>query len=1222
MRDSKQTDFFCSPISLPAGIILVFLPVLTLFSDKLWARPTLTEKQAEKLVDSQTVLDDFEAGKSAARVIVKLVEPPEVLAATDWESKVSLRALQSRILNRQREILTGLSDSEFKLKHRFENQAGFAGSVTLGGLYKLLDNPLVESIEPDRLLKLHLAQGIPLINASVYRSTYNGQRVSIAICDTGIDYNHSKLGGGGFPNSKVIGGYDFGDNDTNPIYGSEAHGTCTAGIAAGNTGTVGDYIGGVAYNAKIYALKVEDSAGNIYESYVINAWNWCVTHKNDDPCNPILVISNSFGGGRYSNLCDSSVPSLRDAANNAVAAGITILVSSGNDGYCDSIAEPACLSSVISVGAVYDNYLGNIGFCVDSAACAGQSHPACTPDKACFNDSAPDIVTCYSNTASFLNILAPSHDAYTTDISGSGGYSTGDYYTEFGGTSASCPYAAGAVACLQSAAKVLKGRYLTPSEVKTALVSTGDNITDGKPDVAITKPKVNLGQAIDSLAPPPNAPSNFAHIANTANSITWSWMDNSNDEDGFHGHDSSHTVKWTADANATQYEEMGLSANTQYTRHVHSFKGVVDSNASNAVLAYTSIESLTGVEFSAVTTASIQVRSAVTPSNLTAGSSGLIIRNTTDSNSSGWKPNNNYWTSGSLQPNTEYQFTAQSRNGNGDETAQSSPMSKWTLPAAPSVSSDLPTGNPSSPVGTIFTFTNDAGFGVGGVDHYHYVWDQNETAVLTGSEPNWAAGTLQLAGDAVGRWYLHLLSHSGDDSTGGSITLGSYNILDAPVLSPEPAVTAGTTNVVYWSQIPQAEEYYAECANDVNFTAIFANSGWIIDANYEFTGLQQGQTYWFRTKTGAQPQIETWLQTTQADFAADQCNDVSTTFRPDNVVLAKNTSGPLTDTIGNSTSYTSLSQRLRGNFFRCDSYCILTQIEQYFKITSSQTLQFVVYESATQSGTYNRIHLNEITSGTGTKWYSSGPITVNLVAGKYYCISAAWRGSNTRFYYISSGSQSVSWGPVISSSDTEWCPAPASLSYFTKAPIYYQRLASISYTDYVGQGNIVSTKIDLPSNEDWQTVNFTADANENTDLTVDVLDGQSGGIILTDVNSGEDISGIDVMSIKLRANLSTADANITPVLHDWSATYTDYDRMCESMWSAPEFSRQCSFIAGDFEPDCDVDMKDLKVLADAWLSSPGSGNWNPSADISNPPDNVINFSDFVVFAQNWLLGTN
>ncbi|MBC8417309.1 MAG: S8 family serine peptidase, partial [Desulfobacterales bacterium] len=99
------------------------------------------------------------------------------------------------------------------------------------------------------------------MNASTTRSTYNGSGLAIAICDTGIDYTHSKLGNGGFPNSKVIGGYDFGDNDSNPM-DLEGHGTACAGIAAGDLGTVGDYIGGVAYGAKLYALKISVSLGD------------------------------------------------------------------------------------------------------------------------------------------------------------------------------------------------------------------------------------------------------------------------------------------------------------------------------------------------------------------------------------------------------------------------------------------------------------------------------------------------------------------------------------------------------------------------------------------------------------------------------------------------------------------------------------------------------------------------------------------------------------------------------------------------------------------------------------------------------------------------------------------------------------------------------------------------------------------------------------------------
>ena len=390
------------------------------------------------------------------------------------------------------------------LRHRLNNQATLSAYVTVAGLETLSEHPMVESIEPVFLLEPHLLQGISLMNASDARMTYSGQGVAVAICDTGIDYTHPAMGGGGFPNTKVIGGYDFGDNDEDPIPISQAHGTCCAGIAAGDLGSTGSYIGGVAYNAKLYALKITAGSGSsAYNSDIAAAWDWCVTHQYDDPNNPIMVISTSFGGGRFYSSCNSDSSVMTNAAANAVAAGITLLASSGNDGYCDSISSPSCISSIISVGAVYDGSLGTYGFCVNENSCATPGGSAsCASDEFSISQvTGADVVTAYSNTASFLDVLAPSHNAYTTDIAGSSGYASGDYYTSFGGTSAACPYAAGAVACMQSRAKEVLGEFLLPQEIRDILTSTGDDVTDDK--VAITKPRVNLGNAMAGLTPNP-----------------------------------------------------------------------------------------------------------------------------------------------------------------------------------------------------------------------------------------------------------------------------------------------------------------------------------------------------------------------------------------------------------------------------------------------------------------------------------------------------------------------------------------------------------------------------------------------------------------------------------------------------------------------------------------------------------------------------------------------
>ena len=61
-------------------------------------------------------------------------------------------------------------------------------------------------------------------------------------------------------------------------------------------------------------------------------------------------------------------------------------------------------------------------------------------------------------------------------------------------------------------------------------------------------------------------------------------------------------------------------------------------------------------------------------------------------------------------------------------------------------------------------------------------------------------------------------------------------------------------------------------------------------------------------------------------------------------------------------------------------------------------------------------------------------------------------------------------------------------------------------------------------------------------------------------------------------------------------------------------------LLGDFEPDGDVDFYDFAVLALAWRSSSGNGNWNPDCDISSPNDDLIDERDLAVLVNTWLAG--
>ena len=495
---------------IPFSILILFLIVSFAAAARFDQQSIVS---SEKLRGRKFILDRFQGGKERVKVMVSLAEPA-LRAPVDWNSPAAVGLLRARIASEQTAIISKFTSNEFVLRHRYKNFEGFSGEISLKGLNKLLEDPAIASVEPVILEYPLLAQGIALINGGPpYRSDYGGQGVAVAISDTGVDYSHPMLGNGGFPNNKVIGGYDFGDDDTDPLTNGEPHGTACAGIAAGALGLDGDYIGGVAYDAKIYALKISplDFSG-AYTWDVIEAWDWCISHKNDNPDNPLLVISHSFGTvDRYISSIEAEIayPLYAAAADRVIASGITIFAASGNDGDCNSICVPAAFSSVISVGGVYDADVGSYMHCVDGNSCAPTN-----PDPLCLSGfSSPldmvtwaDKVLVFSNTATFLDLFAPSNDAYTTDIVGTGGYNIGDYEPQFGATSAACPYAAGAAACIQSAAMEKKGRYLLPAEVKDLLINCGDPVTDTK--VAITKPRVNLGNAIDSmtdiLPPEPN----------------------------------------------------------------------------------------------------------------------------------------------------------------------------------------------------------------------------------------------------------------------------------------------------------------------------------------------------------------------------------------------------------------------------------------------------------------------------------------------------------------------------------------------------------------------------------------------------------------------------------------------------------------------------------------------------------------------------------------------
>lgn len=161
-----------------------------------------------------------------------------------------------------------------------------------------------------------------------------GAGIVVAVIDSGIDYNHPALGGGFGAGRKVAGGFDFVNDDGDPM-DDNRHGTHVAGIIAGQSAAVT----GVAPQARLLAYKVLGADGRGLTSDIIAAIDRAVEDGAD-------VINLSLGG------FGSPDDPLARAVETAVAQGVVVVAAAGNEGLFHAIGSPAGAPSAITVGAV------------------------------------------------------------------------------------------------------------------------------------------------------------------------------------------------------------------------------------------------------------------------------------------------------------------------------------------------------------------------------------------------------------------------------------------------------------------------------------------------------------------------------------------------------------------------------------------------------------------------------------------------------------------------------------------------------------------------------------------------------------------------------------------------------------------------------------------------------------------------------------------------------
>jgi subtilisin family serine protease len=268
---------------------------------------------------------------------------------------------------------------------------------------------------------------------------YGSASIIIAIIDTGVDTAH--------PDLRLVAGYDYGDNDSNPMDDSAdpGHGTACSGVAAGiannNLGVTG-----IAGGCSVMPLKIASSDGSLGFTAIENA----LTHAGD---NNVDVASMSFGA--EGGTAEGDIPSTDTALEYAYSHGVTLLAATANSN-ASTIAYPSNHNKVISVGA---------------ASPTGERKSPTSSDGETWWGS--NYGTAVQDAKEAVDVMAPTI-LPATDITGTGnGYDTSsDYYLWFNGTSCATPYAAGVAALIIS-----KTPSLTPAQVRAKMISGCTDMT-------------------------------------------------------------------------------------------------------------------------------------------------------------------------------------------------------------------------------------------------------------------------------------------------------------------------------------------------------------------------------------------------------------------------------------------------------------------------------------------------------------------------------------------------------------------------------------------------------------------------------------------------------------------------------------------------------------------------------------------------------------------------